>query len=241
MAKIIKIETREASIKRRLRRHLQKLGFMKGADGLLSMASSGKDVIRSLHSSQRSDRLGQNREFIKEHSADLLKHFANGRDVDPAKIHPVLQRVRYETVEGDLFRLAALTWSVPDRHVGAELLEYLVTGDLPLFDARRLQRSAELLANDISRNSETSKVEVGSQVTVGGAGRFRAPIKVTRADGAIFVVIIAGPLEIDYALHPIAHALNEASSDINIVSVNELTIRGNLPDATNSVLEVVTG
>jgi len=126
MAKIIKIETREASLKRRLRRHLNKLGFVKGEDGLLQIAGTGKDVIRSLHSSHRADRIAQNREFIKEHSADLLKHFAIGKDIDPAKIKPVLQRVRAGTEESDLFRLASLTWSVPVSNGFGRRLRYLV-------------------------------------------------------------------------------------------------------------------
>lgn len=126
MAKIITIATREASIKRRLRRHLAKLGFHKNADGLLEITGSGKDVIRSLHSSQRADRLTQNRDFIKARSADLFKHFATGREVQVSKISPVLQRVRSETKEGDLFRLAALTWSVPVSNGFGRRIRYLV-------------------------------------------------------------------------------------------------------------------
>lgn len=126
MAKIIKIATRQASIKRCLRRHLKKLGFHKTADGLLEISGSGKEVIRSLHSSQRSDRLAKNKQFIKERSADLFKHFATGREVDPSKISPVLQRVRSNTVESDLFRLAALTWSVPVSNGFGRRIRYLV-------------------------------------------------------------------------------------------------------------------
>lgn len=126
MAKVITIATREASIKRRLRRHLAKLGFHKNSDGLLEITGSGKDVIRSLHSSQRADRLTQNRGFIKERSADLFKHFATGRQVQPSKISPVLQRVRSETKESDLFRLAALTWSVPVSNGFGRRIRYLI-------------------------------------------------------------------------------------------------------------------
>lgn len=126
MAKIIKIGAREASLKRRLRRHLKKLGFTRNADGFLEMSGTGKEVIRTLHSSQRADRLAQNRLFIKEHSADLLKHFATGKDIDPAKIQPVLQRVRAGTEESDLFRLASLTWSVPVSNGFGRRLRYLV-------------------------------------------------------------------------------------------------------------------
>ncbi len=124
--KVIRIQTREASLKRRLRRHLKKLGFTKNAKGFLEISGSGKEVIRSLHSSQRSDRLAQSRAFIKENSADLIKHFASGREIDPLKIQPVLQRVRSGTVESDLFRLAALTWSVPVSNGFGRRLRYLV-------------------------------------------------------------------------------------------------------------------
>jgi len=126
MAKVITIRTREASLKRRLRRHLTKLGFHKDARGLLEIAVSGKDVIRSLHGSQRSHRLAQNGDFIKERSADLLKYFATGLDVNPSKISPVLQRVRTDTKESALFRLAALTWSVPVSNGFGRRVRYLV-------------------------------------------------------------------------------------------------------------------
>lgn len=126
MAKVVKIATREASLKRRLRRHLKKLGFTKTAQGLLEISGSGKEVIRSLHGSQRADRLAQNKQFIKAHSGDLLKHFATGREVDPSKISPVLERVRSDTIESDLFRLAALTWSVPVSNGFGRRLRYLV-------------------------------------------------------------------------------------------------------------------
>lgn len=126
MAKVITVATREASLKRRLRAHLTKLGFHKNSDGLLEIAGSGKEVIRSLHSSQRSDRLAQNRDFLKEHAEDLLKHFATGHEVDPAKISPVLQRVSSGTWESDLFRLAALTWSVPVSNGYGRRIRYLV-------------------------------------------------------------------------------------------------------------------
>lgn len=126
--------------------------------------------------------------------------------------------------------------SLLDRHVGAELLEYIVTGELPPFDARRLRKSAELLANDVRRNSESSRVELDAKVAGGKSVTLTAPIKITRADGAVVVVVIAGPLEIDYPTDPVAEALDGVSGGARLVSVSELQIRGNLPDATSSVL-----
>ncbi len=126
MGKIIQVATKQASLKRRLRRHLTKLGFHKTPDGMLQIADSSKEVIRSLHASQRSDRLAQNKKFITERSSDLLKYFATGREVDPRKIAPTLQRIRSGTWESDLFRLAALTWSVPVSNGFGRRIRYLV-------------------------------------------------------------------------------------------------------------------
>lgn len=129
--------------------------------------------------------------------------------------------------------------SLLDRHVGAELLEYLVAGDLPLFDSRRLARSAELLANDIQRNDASLRVERDVPITVPESGRLTAPIKITRPDGASFVLIVHGALEIDHPTDPLARALEKAPNDIEVIAVNELAVRGNLADATNEVLEQI--
>jgi hypothetical protein len=129
--------------------------------------------------------------------------------------------------------------SLLDRHVGAELLEYLVTGEVPPFDSRRLMKSTELLAHDITRNRPSLKVEIGAGIKIGKSDRGIAPIKITRSDGSIFVVVIAGPLEIDHPIDPIVAALGNASVAVTVVPVNELTVRGNLPDATKSVLDAV--
>lgn len=126
MGKIIQVATQQASLKRRLRRHLTKLGFHKTPDGMLKISDPSKEVIRSLHSSQRADRLAQNKQFIIERSSDLLKYFATGREIDPSKISPMLQKVRAKTWESDLFRLAALTWSVPVSNGFGRRIRYLV-------------------------------------------------------------------------------------------------------------------
>ena len=47
-------------------------------------------------------------------------------DIDAAKISPVLERISSDTPEGDLFRLASLTWSVPVSNGFGRRLRYLV-------------------------------------------------------------------------------------------------------------------
>jgi len=114
---VICVSTREATLKKRLRRHLKSLGFHKTDEGVFAPPGAGKDVIRTIHSIQRDDRLAVNREFISERFSSLIKYFASGKDIDVARLSPVLQRRSSDTWESELFRLAALTWSVRSRTV----------------------------------------------------------------------------------------------------------------------------
>jgi hypothetical protein len=123
---VICVSTREATLKKHLRRHLKSLGFHKTDDGGFAPPGAGKDVIRTIHSVQRDDRLALNRRFISEHFSGLIKYFAAGKDVNVARISPVLQRISGDTWESDLFRLAALTWSVPVSNGFGRRLRYLV-------------------------------------------------------------------------------------------------------------------
>jgi hypothetical protein len=110
----------------------------------------------------------------------------------------------------------------------------LLTGGVPLFENRRLTKSAELLASDIKRNRDDLKVELDGGVDA-PCGSASAPIRITRPDGKTFAVVIAGPLEID---HPVdtAAAVGGKGADTAVIAVNELMVRGNLPNATGTVL-----
>ena len=123
---VIRISPRRDSLKRKIRRHLAKIGFTKQNDGTLSAPGDGKEAIRALHSSQRHDRLVQNREFLKTRAPKLIEHFACGGDVQPDKISPELEKIRAGTWQADLFRLASLTWSVPVSNGFGRRLRYLV-------------------------------------------------------------------------------------------------------------------
>jgi len=123
---IINIATREANLKRKLRRHLRALGFEKSDEGALKIQGSGKGIVRTLHRAQREERLRANREFIATKAEKLLEHFASGREIDVTKISPVLERVSAGTWQGDLFRLASLTWSVPVSNGFGRRLRYLI-------------------------------------------------------------------------------------------------------------------
>ncbi len=123
---VISISAREAILKRRLRRHLTSLGFHKTEDGMLAPPGTGKDVVRTVHNLQRGDWLTANGKFIFERFPKVIKHFASGADIDTARISPVLQQISSKTWEGDLFRLASLTWSIPVSNGFGRRLRYLV-------------------------------------------------------------------------------------------------------------------
>lgn len=120
---------REAALKKRLRRHLKSLGFRKDSEGTLIPPGTGKDAVRTIHAVQRDDRLAASEAFIAQRYAKLIGYFASGHEVVPSQIKPRLQLILSDTWEGDLFRLASLTWSVPVSNGFGRRLRYLVWDD----------------------------------------------------------------------------------------------------------------
>lgn len=127
--KVISVFTPEANLKRRVRAHLRKLGFVKAGDGALRPPSTSKESIRALHLEQRKAILRGQREFVRAALPKLKAHFANGNEVDPEKVSPRIELVSSGTWQSDLFRLASLSWSVPVSAGFGRRLRYLVWDD----------------------------------------------------------------------------------------------------------------
>jgi hypothetical protein len=84
-----------------------------------------KAAVRASHAAQRAEiRQREYRVLGRVHG--LINHFANGDEVDPRRIQPVLVAVAPETVEADLFNLATLLWSVPVSRGYGRRQRYLV-------------------------------------------------------------------------------------------------------------------
>ena len=111
---------------RKVRRQLQSLGFHKSDGGALEIDREEKEVVRRLHGHHRTDRLSSNANFLSHRAPKLLHHFALGCDINPASIRPKLERVYAKTWQADLFRLAALTWSVPVSNGFGRRLRYVI-------------------------------------------------------------------------------------------------------------------
>jgi hypothetical protein len=123
-----------------------------------------------------------------------------------------------------------------DRHVGAELLRYLLEGTLPHFDSNRLKASTALLAKDLRRQGGL-QVDYSDNMRLTGS---RAPvlgpaIRATRSDGKQFVVALTGPLTPQVAADRGMREHAGELGDIQLLLLNELLVRGNLPSATRDV------
>lgn len=123
---IIGVNPREANLKRKVREHLHQLGFTKTQEGALCPPGNGKEAIRALHGAQREERLSASEAFVVRSGAKLMQYFADGREVVPEKISPVLERVSSGTWQSELFRLASLSWSVLVSNGFGRRLRYLV-------------------------------------------------------------------------------------------------------------------
>src|SRR5437899_946972 len=124
--KAIPLLTTESQLKRRVRAHLKRLGFVRNECGELTPLDGSKESIRALHQPQRSAILTKEKLFIKENWSKLKQYFANGSEVNPKFIFPRLELIDADTWQSRLFKLASLTWSVPVSQGYGRRLRFLV-------------------------------------------------------------------------------------------------------------------
>jgi hypothetical protein len=122
-----------------------------------------------------------------------------------------------------------------DRHVGAELLEYLSAGDMQPFNLSRIKASTDLLKQDLERQADGTSFERDFAIDVPGVGSVTVPILATQTDGRRFAIALSGALTNDHPAEPAVAQMREAWDGIPVIPINELLVRGNLPAATRSV------
>ena len=125
--------------------------------------------------------------------------------------------------------------SLLDRHIGAQLLEYLIVGELTEFSSARLRSSTSLLCNDLCRQAPSGiQFSMDALVSVSGT-TLAAPILAERTGGQQFVIALSAPLTPGHPADSlVASAL--ADREISIIVENELIVRANLPAATRRVI-----
>jgi hypothetical protein len=88
-----------------------------------------KEGYRDLHKPQRSERIELESRFVKEKRSRLLDHFAEGHEIDVAKIAVRIELIGQQCWQSDLFRFACLLWSVPVSYGFGRRMRYLVWDD----------------------------------------------------------------------------------------------------------------
>lgn len=126
---VIEIQAGEALLKRKIRRHLKRVGFERDESGVLYLPADSKDAIRAAHQLQRTERSTKQKDFLRTKFAKLSQYFATGAEIDPTAVKPRLERVSSGSWQADLFKLASLTWSVPVSPGFGRRLRYLVWDD----------------------------------------------------------------------------------------------------------------
>ncbi len=126
-----------------------------------------------------------------------------------------------------------------DRHIGAELLEYLVTSKRPSFNAGRLYSSIILLYHDLLRQGmEGVEFELNSRLDSESKGLI-APILAKVSSGKMFIIALSGPLTSDYPVDPAIEDYQITQGAIPVIVANELAVRSNLPFVTNLVRQEI--
>jgi hypothetical protein len=100
-------------LRRRVHAELTAAGFVTHDGRLQPRAELSKQAIRDLHSRQRAALLERSQRFIARWEERVIHEFANGEEVDPRRIRPIVERVDGDGYEAALFRFATLHWSVP--------------------------------------------------------------------------------------------------------------------------------
>jgi hypothetical protein len=107
-------ETREAArLRRKVRAELKTSGFITENGRLQRQETLTKQAIRDLHACQREALLERSRPFIDRWEDKIIGEFADGHEVNPRKIRPVVERVDGDGFDAALFRFATLHWSIP--------------------------------------------------------------------------------------------------------------------------------
>ena len=119
-----------------------------------------------------------------------------------------------------------------DRFVGAALLRYLLEGERPVWNSKRLEESREILFRDLVRqNHPTAKIRRNVPVPSSTGSEIIAPILIERADGLSAIVDVSAVLTPNLPAESALEEIMEFGAPVVRV-VEELQVRRNLPSAT---------
>lgn len=110
------------ALRSEIQRHLEAIGLNGDRpDGVLS-----KEAIRHIHRFHREAKQQRIRRALGNKVDRFMEEIANGDEVEPENVQPELVDVRAGRRTGDLFRFAALLWSIPVSQGYGRRLRFLV-------------------------------------------------------------------------------------------------------------------
>lgn len=118
-------ETYKAELSELLITKLRNLGFIITEGGQLSIPDADKEAIRRLHISAVEWEIRAHQGWLSRNLPKYLSYFADGAEVVPERIQPVLVEVT-DSHYGGLFRLARFLWSLPFSNGYGRRLRFLV-------------------------------------------------------------------------------------------------------------------
>jgi ATP-dependent helicase YprA (DUF1998 family) len=121
-----------------------------------------------------------------------------------------------------------------DRHVGIDLVKFILSGQVPALNSDRVNRAVQNLTEDLLRNRGD---EYSYQLnTKDGTDKLYGIINVTKSDGKEFIFAISNPLTPYIPINQTAFDLLKNKDEVSVISIDEYLIRTNLPSATQLVL-----
>lgn len=124
-----------------------------------------------------------------------------------------------------------------DRHLGANLLRFLIYGNYKSLDSGRIDASTDLLFEDIRRQGlEDVVIERNGLIALPGHGTVRAPIYVKQVSGPEFIIGLSGPLTQDEPAQSTLREIMMANPSIPVLLCDEIVVRRNLPAATSQII-----
>lgn len=104
---------------------LERIGFSLTETGKLFFCSPRKEVLRRLHRPAVELELAARQGWLRKNLPRYLPYFADGSEIFPDLVEPVLVEVRTEA-QHNLFRVARLLWSLPFSKGYGRRLRFLV-------------------------------------------------------------------------------------------------------------------
>lgn len=104
---------------------LKEAGFLISEDGTLHPPLIDKEGLRQIHRPASQLEIITRQDWLRRHLPEYLPFFANGEEIIPEHIEPILVEVTTEQ-QHNLFRVARLLWSIPFSKGYGRRLRFLI-------------------------------------------------------------------------------------------------------------------